>query len=274
MKFGVLGPLFMRDGSASRLPSAPKTRQLLSLLLFHANSQVSLDACVHELWDEAIPRSAVQSIHTRVFQLRQALAASPSVGSMEEAKSILETHHNGYSLRVAPGEIDLHLLDDHLQDIRGAQAAEEDLLLSSKLRSALGLWRGPTLVDVEHGPQLQAYVTGMEGRRLMLLEQCIDAQLRLGQHHELLAELSRLVFQYPSHENLHAQYMIALYRSGRAAQALAEYQRLRVRLTGELGMEPSSKLRRLQTAILAESSELVVRPTSNTKLSLDLIGTR
>ncbi len=274
MKFGVLGPLSLSDGSDSLLPSAPKTRQLLALLLLHADSQVSLDVCVQELWGEAAPRSAVQSVHTRVFQIRQAFAGRASVGSTENAKRILETHHQGYSLRVEKGHLDLHSLRDRMADLRHAQSPEDDCRISSTARSVLGLWRGPTLADVQNGPHLQAHVTGLEGLRMTVLEQCIDAELRLGMHHQLLSELSSLVSRNPVHENLHAQYMIALYRSGRTAHALEAYRALRGKLTDDLGIEPSYKLRQLQTAVLAQSTELDVKPAENMRLSLDLITCR
>ncbi|WP_093802509.1 AfsR/SARP family transcriptional regulator [Streptomyces sp. Wb2n-11] len=273
MKFGVLGPLSLTDGDDSLLPSAPKTRQLLALLLLSANSVVTLDTCVQELWGEAAPRSAVQSVHTRVFQMRQALAGGSSGRTTGESKRILETHHQGYSLRVEDGALDLHTLDQYLTDFRRAQSRKDDLLVSSALRSALGLWRGHTLLDVQQGPCIQAYVTGIEDLRMTALEQCIDAELRLGMHHQLLSELSTLVSRHPVHENLHAQYMIALYRSGRTAESLEAYHQLHKKLTDELGIEPSHRVRRLQTAVLTESAELDVTASDSMGLSLGLMTT-
>ncbi|GAA3194803.1 MULTISPECIES: AfsR/SARP family transcriptional regulator [Streptomyces] len=274
MKFGVLGPLLLTEGGASPLPSAPKTRQLLALLLLNAGSPVSLDVCVQELWDEAAPRSAVQSVHTRVFQIRQALSHGPFGRTPEESKRILETCHQGYKLRVEDGALDTHFLDRYLAEFRQAQARKDDLLASSALRSALGLWRGQTLSDVRHGPHVHAYVTGLEDLRMTVLEQCIDAELRLGLHHQLLSELGALVSRYPVQENLHAQYMIALYRSGRTAQSLEAYHRLHKTLTEELGIAPSQRIRKLQTAMLTESTELDVAPPDRMSLSLGLMASR
>ncbi|MFD1833396.1 MULTISPECIES: AfsR/SARP family transcriptional regulator [Streptomyces] len=290
MQFGVLGPLSAADFHAGPetedgtradphdgdtwLPSAPKTRQLLALLLLHAGRQVSLTTCVRELWGEDSPRSAVQSVHTRVFQLRRALAGRPSVGSAEAAKRMLETRHQCYVLHVREGGLDLHALDGHLAEARRGQETGDDARTSSALRSALGLWRGPTLDGLETGPHLQAQIMGLEAARMTALEQCIDAELRLGLHHRLLSELGLLVSRHPTHENLHAQYIIALYRSGRTAHALEVYRRLCRRLVDELGIEPSHRLRDLHTAVLAERSELDVTPPGNLRLSLDLVAGR
>ncbi|MER7787065.1 AfsR/SARP family transcriptional regulator [Streptomyces sp. NPDC097640] len=298
MKFGVLGPLSVTDsvtparrsvysgnsgGTANSartgahddlLPSPPKTRQLLALLLVHAGTQVSLDTCVQELWGDDSPRSAVQSLHTRVFHIRQALANLPSVGTAHAAKRMLETRHQGYLLHLPDGALDLYALDGHLAEARRAQAADDDLRLSAALRSALGLWRGRTLVDIEHGAHIAAQSTRLEGIRMTALEQCLDAELRLGLHHQLLSELGHLVSHHPVHENLHAQYMLALYRSGRTAHALEVYRGLSRHLAEELGIEPSHKLRSLQTAVLTDSTTLDVTPPENLRLSLDLAAAR
>ncbi|WP_412792276.1 AfsR/SARP family transcriptional regulator [Streptomyces sp. MS06] len=269
----AIAPDHGAGAATERLPSAPKTRQLLALLLLHAGAQVSLGTCVQELWGDDSPRSAVQSVHTRVFQLRRALAGLPSVGSVQAAKRILETRHQGYLLHVPQGGLDLHALDAHMAEARRARALGDDALCAAALRSGLGLWRGRTLVDIEAGPHLQARISHLEGVRMTALEQSLDAELRLGLHHELLSELSLLVSRHPTHENLHAQYMIALYRSGRTAHALDVFQALSRHLGDELGIEPSRRLRTLQTAVLTESSELDLRPPENLRLSLDLVST-
>ncbi|MFD3971213.1 BTAD domain-containing putative transcriptional regulator [Streptomyces cyaneofuscatus] len=235
---------------------------------------MTLDACVQELWGGEAPRSAVQSVHTRVFQIRQALAAGTPGRTADESKRILRTHHHGYLLQVDEGALDLHALDRHLADFRQAQGRRDDASISSALRSALGLWRGQTLLDVQHGPCLQSYVTGMEALRMTVLEQCIDAELRLGMHHQLLFELGALVARNPVHENLHAQYMVALYRSGRTADSLEAYHLLHRKLNEELGIDPSPRIRQLQTAVLTESAELDVVASERTDLSPALVAGR
>lgn len=271
MEFRVLGPLVMRMGGVSLVPSPPKTRQLLALLLLNADSPVSCDTCVDELWETGPPRSAVQSIHTRVFHIRKALASAPEVGSPAAARRILRTEHNGYSLQLPPGALDLHELEDRMQEVQSARAHHDDRQLAAALRGLLSLWRGRELADVPTGPHLRAHLVGIAARRLTLLEQCIEAELRLGLHHMLLPELETLAARYPVHENLHAQYMIALHRSGRTAQALETYQDLRRTLNSELGMEPSARLRRIHSAVLADSPDLECPPHTSAKLSLDVV---
>ncbi|MBB1247198.1 AfsR/SARP family transcriptional regulator [Streptomyces durbertensis] len=259
MKFGVLGPLAMTEEDTPevcRLPPGPMTRQLLGLLLLNAGCQVSLDSCVEELWGDKPPRSAVQSVHTRIFQIRRAIAACPTIGGRDAAKQLLVTHHHGYSLHIRPGSLDLHVLKHHLTRAREARLADDDPTVSTALRAALALWRGPTLADVDAGAHIQARRVGLEDLRMTLLEQRLDAELRLGLHHELLAELGMLAARHPVHENIHAQYMLALHRSGRSVQALDIYRAVRATLLEELGMEPSTRLRQLQRAILADSTDL------------------
>jgi SARP family transcriptional regulator, regulator of embCAB operon len=273
MEFGVLGPFTMNDGGMCRLPSAPKTRQLLALFVLHNNSLTGLDECLEELWGPQGLPSAVQSLHTRVQHIRQALTAVPSIGSQERAKEVLVTRHRGYLLRLEPESVDFHHLERCMETSRRAYAVRDDHGIRSALRTALALWRGPVLADVSHGPVLQAHVIGMEQYRLTLLEQCIEAELRLGMHHELLPELGQLVAEHPTHENFHAQYMIALYRSGRAVHALDMYNALRLRLNNDLGIDPSPRLREIQVAILNSSPVLDVSASQGIRLSLDLLST-
>jgi DNA-binding SARP family transcriptional activator len=258
MKFTVLGSLALDDGGPRDIPSAPKTRSLLALLVLNADTPVSQDMCMDELWAGDVPPSAVQSLHTRVLHLRQALAAAPSVGSLRAAKQVLVTHSRGYMLRLGEGALDLHDLEHRLRGARQAELARDDRKLSFALRAALELWRGPVLGDTPAGPWLQPHVTSLEEQRLTLLEKCTEAELRLGLHLELLPELRSLTTRHPVHENLHARYMLALYRSGRAAQALTVYRTLRAELVEQVGIEPSARLRALHTAILAQSPDLAL----------------
>ncbi|WP_327358343.1 AfsR/SARP family transcriptional regulator [Streptomyces sp. NBC_01304] len=262
----------MNDAGACRLPSAPKTRQLLALFVLYNNTPVSMAMCLEELWGNHGPRSAVQSLHTRIMHIRHALAASPSIGSHEGAKQALTTQHRGYQLHAAPGSVDLHHLERHVAESRRAEAAGDERRLRFALRAALQLWHGPALTDVELGSYLQARVTGLEELRLTLLDQRIEAELRLGMHHELLPELSQLAAEYPAHENFHAQYMLALYRSGRAAQALDAYHLLRGSLNQNLGIDPSPRLRGIHSAILNADPELTTPPSRGRALSLDLFS--
>jgi DNA-binding SARP family transcriptional activator len=261
MKFKVLGSLALYDHGPRMAPSAPKTRNLLALLLLNANTPLSQSVCIDELWPFDVPRSAVQSLHTRVLHIRQTLAALPSVGSSDAAKTILVTHNRGYTLCVEYGSLDLHDFEQHLKSARQAELAQDDLMVSLSLRAALDLWNGPVLGDTPSGPRLQPRIISLEEQRITVLEKCMESELRLGLHQELLHELHSLTVQYPTHENFHAQYMLALYRSGRAAQALVTYRTLRDNLVNEVGIEPSHRLREIQNAVLVESPDLGTRQT-------------
>ncbi|MDI3418024.1 AfsR/SARP family transcriptional regulator [Streptomyces luteolus] len=272
MIVNILGPLEVSDEGVCLLPSAPKTRQLLALFLLRNGAPVSVAMCLEELWGPRSPRSAIQSLHTRVLHIRQTLAASPLIGSQERAKRVLSTAHRAYVLRAEKEDFDLSRLEDNVAASRDAAAVGDDRAVSTALRAAIRLWRGPTLSDINLGPYLRARVTGLEEQRLTLTDQCIEAELRLGLHHELLAELGQLTAEYPTYENFHAQYMLALYRSGRAARALGVYHALRGRLRTELGIEPSPRLREIQTAILNADPELTVAPSHGRGLSLDMFS--
>lgn len=132
-----------------------------------------------------------------------------------------------------------------------------------QLRKGLELWTGPAFADVQLGEVLQMEAKRLDETRLCALDQRIEADLRLGRHRDLLAELTVLVNRYPTHENLHGQYMLALYRSGRRSEALAAYQRVRTTLVRELGLEPSTDLRRVQRLILMASPDSALDPASN-----------
>ncbi|MCP2262592.1 DNA-binding transcriptional activator of the SARP family [Streptoalloteichus tenebrarius] len=270
MEFGVLGPLLMRENGVSYLPTAPKQRQLVALLLLNANRLVATDACMEELWGTHPPRSSVQTLQTYILQIRRALAASPTVGSLDAARRILVTGSRGYVLVVDPHSFDLFHFERWVAQGRSAQRDGDDRRVSHLFREALAVWRGPALMDVHIGQRLHTHLVGLEESRLCTLEQCFEAELRLGRHHELLSELSALASQHPVHENLQAQYMLALYRSGRQAQALAVFRQLRRTLAEELGLEPSQRIRRLHEAMLAVDPVLDVDAPSAPRLSLDL----
>ncbi|GAA3870499.1 hypothetical protein GCM10023084_24430 [Streptomyces lacrimifluminis] len=266
----MLGPLVMANGGKSFVPSAPKQRQLLALLLVDANQSVSVDACIEELWENRPPFSARSTLQTYVLHLRRAFSQIPEVGRLAEAKKILQTGDRGYRLVVCDGALDLHTFERLVERARTALAAGDDRKGAALLADALAVWRGPALADVQVGPLLQAHVVGLAEYRLHILEQRIEADLRLGRHHELVRELSALTAQRPTHENLHAQLMLALYRSGRPAQALEAFHRLRHVLSGELGLEPSPRMHRFHQAVLTGDSALETPVSAASPLTLDL----
>lgn len=256
VQYGVLGPLSVTDEGTDYTPTAPKQRQLLALLLLNPNHIVATSSCIEELWDDDPPDSAGSTLQTYVLQLRRKLATVRSIGSAAAAKKILVTRSRGYMLRVAPGELDLEGLNRMAAQGRAALARHDDGCAALLFRQALALSRGEPLADVPLGPRTRAWIAGLGEQCLSIHEQRIEADLRLGMHHELIAELSRLIVAHPTHENFHAQLMVALYRSGRQTHALEVMTRLREVLSNELGLEPSRRMQSLHQAVLAGDERL------------------
>jgi DNA-binding SARP family transcriptional activator len=273
VKIGVLGPLLLSGDDVVGAPRAPKQRQVLALMLLNANSVVSLDEFIEELWEYAPPSSAVQTVQTYIMQLRKILSRYRE-GSSDGAARLV-TRDSGYMFVTEPDELDADVFAGLTRaaqqaSLEGKRAVAADLLAADLLADALALWRGPALANVRTGPVLRARVVGLAESRLAALEQRIEADLRLGRHHRLLSELSVLVERYPMHENFYAQFIVALYRSGRPAQAVAAYSRLRRVLSEELGLDPSPPMRQLHEAVLGADSLLDLPTRTAGGLSLDL----
>lgn len=259
----------MRAGAILR-PTAPKQRQLLALLL-NANQVVSTSTCIEELWEDKPPNTALSTLRSYILQLRRILERVPRIGSLQAARRILETRGGGCLLAIRGEELDVHVFADLVRDGRAA-LGKDGVRASRLLGQALTMWNGAALFDVTAGPILRTHLAGLEENRISVQEQRIDADLRLGRHHDLLGELSALTTQYSTHENLHAQFMPALYRSGRRTQALGVVQQLRKVLRDGLGLEPSSRMRHLHQAILACDPVIDAPGQSDKLLSLDLLS--
>ncbi|WP_329395859.1 AfsR/SARP family transcriptional regulator [Streptomyces melanogenes] len=271
MEFSVLGSLRVRENGHDYAPTAPKQRQLLALLVFNANQVVTVGTCIEELWGESPPDTGLSTLQSYVLQLRRILKRVPRIGSLKAARELLQTRDGGYLLAVRPEELDVNLFHGLVRQGR-AELGKNDVAASELLSTALGLWEGSALSDVQAGPVLRIHLAGLEETRVSVQEQRIDADLRLGRHHDLLGELSALCALYPTHENLHAQFMLALSRSGRRTQALEVVQRLRRMLGDELGLEPSPRMNRLHQAVLA-CDPVIDAPTRTAPLlSLDLLA--
>jgi DNA-binding SARP family transcriptional activator len=234
VEFRILGPVEVLDEGQSVTLPAGKPLTLLRILLLNRNRVVSAETLIDELWGDEPSESATKALQGYVSQLRKALGADRLV-----------TKPPGYSLRVEDGELDLDRFEQLVREGRERLAAGDVKAASRELGSALALWRGPA-------PEL-------EERRLAALEDRIDADLALAGHAELVAELETLVAQHPLRERLRGQLMLALYRSGRQADALEEYRRTRETLVDELGIEPSEELQELQRAMLRHDPELEAR---------------
>src|SRR5438093_7388220 len=230
MEFRILGPLdAVSDGRALDLGGA-KQRALLAMLLLHANEVVSQDRLIDALWDEAPPETARKAVQVYISQLRKLLGPG-----------LLVTRPPGYVLQLEPGKLDL----DRFEALRREAREADPSTAAAKLREGLALFRGRPLADFAGERFAQAEIARLEELRLVALEERIDAELRLGQHAELVGELDALVAEHPLRERLCRQRMLALYRCGRHAEALDAYQAARRALVEELGIEPSRELREL-----------------------------
>ncbi|MFD9327994.1 BTAD domain-containing putative transcriptional regulator [Streptomyces sp. NPDC060065] len=284
MDIEVLGALAVQENGVSVTPTAPKPRQVLALLALHADRVVPVSALIEELWGTTPPRSARTTLQTYVLQLRELIAAALDGGGRDSApgdgaqgdgvrgergprsaKDVLVTMPSGYLLAAGDGESDVRAFERLAGTGYRAMDAGDFPGAARQLRQALALWSGTAFADVQAGVQLDMETRRLEESRLCALDQRIEADLRLGRHRELLAELTVLVSRYRAHESLHGQFMLALYRSGRRGEALEVYQRLRTTLVRDLGLEPSAGLRRLQRSILTASPETAVPPPGAAK---------
>lgn len=248
MEFRILGPFEVLDGERPLRLAGRRQRALLALLLLHANEVVSSDRLIDEVWGEEPPGTGANALQARVSQLRKALA--PAAGE------ILVTRAPGYLLRVEPGELDVERFERLAGEGRRALASGGAATGAKVLREALSLWRGPALADFPYEPFAQGEIARLEEARLACLEQRIEADLALQRHGELVGELEALIGAHPFRERLRGQLMLALYRSGRQAEALAAYQETRRVLVDELGIEPDPVLQRLHQAILNQEPAL------------------
>lgn len=250
MQIDLLGPLVAHQAGISFVPTAVKPKKVLALLALNANRFVQLQAIQNELWGTTPPKSALTTIQTYIMQIRKRMETALAGGGTR-AKDLLVTGATGYQLRIRPHHLDLARYRDLVARGELALTAGEYHRAACLFADALAVWRDDALVDVRHGPAIETEVRELEASRTLALERRIEAELRLGQHYGVLTELSVLTRRHPFNENLHGQFIRALYRSGRRADALSLYRRLRERLIGELGIDPSPWLRELHQAVLS-----------------------
>ncbi len=251
VEFGILGPLEARDGDRVVPLGGPRQRGVLAILLTRAGRVVPAEQLVDELWSSEPPASAAGVLQTYVSNLRKSLG-----------RGAIVTRGPGYSVALEPGQLDLHEFER--LTTMGAKALAEGSPgeAAAAFREALDLWRGPALADFAYEPFAQAEIARLEELRLLALERRIDADLACGRHAEVVGELEGLAAEHPLREHLHRQLMLALYRSGRQAEALEAYRAAREALVEGLGIEPGAALQELQRAILRQDPEL--QPTAAT----------
>ena len=245
MEYRILGPLEVCDGERSLALGGAKQRALLAVLLLHRGEVVSSDGLIDALWGERPPPTAAKSVQVYVSHLRKALG-----------EGRLITRGGGYALAVAAGELDVERFEGLAADGRRLLASDDAKGAAETLRRALAVWRGRALQDFAYDDFAATEIPRLEELRLGVIEERIDADLALGRQAEAVAELEALVREHPLRERLRGQLMLALYRSGRQADALGRYQEGRRALVEGLGLEPGRELRELEQAILRQDPAL------------------
>jgi predicted ATPase/DNA-binding SARP family transcriptional activator len=245
LEFEILGPLVVRgDDSEIQVPGA-RRRALLVRLLLSVNESVPADVLVEDLWESDPPPGAAKTLASHMSFLRRKLG-----------EGCIQNREGCYSLEVADGGMDAQLFETEYQLGREALLARDPGRATGILETGLGRWRGHALADVATAAWALPEITRLEEMRLATLETWHEALLALGRHQEVAAYAEAAVAEHPLHERLWAQLILALYRSGRQADALRAYQRLRSILGDELGIEPSTELVALDEAIVLQRAEL------------------
>ncbi|MGQ0840957.1 AfsR/SARP family transcriptional regulator [Actinokineospora sp.] len=259
IEVGVLGPLVLAFDGHVHTPTAPKLRNVLTTLVLNADKVVPVSLLMRELWEDEPPASWLTTLQTYILNLRKLLARAAGVPTAEISRTLLVTKAGAYLFKLGAGNLDLHRYQALVSSGREFLAAGDCEQAAHTLDAALRVWRGPAFLDVQGGRLLESRRRQIEESRLVVLEQLVDARLRLGQYHEVLTELMALTVENPMHEGLFAQHMLALYCLGRRAEALAVYRRLRGSLIEELGLEPGPRARQVHQAMLDGDSAAVDR---------------
>jgi DNA-binding SARP family transcriptional activator len=253
VEFRILGPLAVWAGGRRLAHPGERSGALLALLLLNANRVVSIDHLIDELWGEDPPASGAKAVQVRVSQLRKAFVGA-GVGE------IILTRPFGYVIELGPDQLDLQKVEHLVSESDRALAAADTARGADLLREAIGLWRGTPLAEFSSAPFARTARARLEDLQLTVIERRIDADLALGRHSELVGELESLTSVHPYREGLRAQLMLALYRSGRQAEALAAYRAARQELLDGLGIEPSRSLQELERRILQQDERLAPAP--------------
>ena len=250
IEFRVLGSFEVVEGDRSLALGSPRQRALLAVLLVHRGEPVSTERLIDELWGEQAPASAIKIVQGYVSNLRKVLG-----------DGLLVTHGHGYLLTTTPDQTDLDHFESLVVDARRALQEGDARSGAARLREALGLWRGPPLADFAYESFAQPEIARLDERRLAVLEERIDAELALDNPAALVGELAALVREHPLRERVRGQLMLALYRAGRQADALAVYRQTSELLRDQLGLEPSRALRELERSILSHHGSLEPGPS-------------
>ncbi|MEN8115059.1 MAG: BTAD domain-containing putative transcriptional regulator, partial [Actinomycetota bacterium] len=251
MEFGVLGPLeATMDGVEVRI-AAPKQRALLAVLVLHANQMVSSDRLLDLVWGDT--DGGVGKLRFQISKLRDALEPDRNGND----STVLVTESPGYRLVADPNNVDIVRFERLAAEAHERTAADAGATLTLTDK-ALGLWRGPALGEFEYDEWAQPAIRHLNELRLAVVEDRLDALLALGRARDVVAQAQALVTDHPLSERFRAQHMVALYRTGRHAEALRAYERTRTYLVEETGLDPSPELQRLEQQILNHDASLML----------------
>ena len=246
MEFNILGPLTVEDGGRQIALTGARQRALVAILLVHHGEVVSAERLIEELYDGRPPTSAATALRAHVSRVRSALGGD----------DVLVTRAGGYALEVPPDAVDSVRFEQLVRSARTQRADGAPDGAAASLQTALAMWRGPPLVDFAYKAFAQPEIARLEELRLAAVEEQMEVAFDLGRHSEVVGELERLIREFPHRERLRGQLMVALYRSGRQAEALDAFTHAREALLEELGIEPSPELRELHRAILNQDAAL------------------
>src|SRR3954471_23735644 len=255
MQFQILGPLRVTNGDEREIAlGGAKPAAVLAMLLLRPNEVVSADRLIEDLWEGDPPPTAPKTLQVHISRLRRAFGEDGPIA----------TARGGYMLEAELDQIDARRFESLVAEGTASAAEGAPGRASSRLRSALALWHGDPLADFAYASFAQDEIARLDGLRTVALEQAVEAELALGRHVELIPELKGLVKSHPLSEHLQAQLMLALYRSGRQAEALGVYRAARRVLVDQLGLEPSEELRELERQIL-EQDDALAAPTAQAR---------
>jgi YVTN family beta-propeller protein len=253
MDYRILGPLAVYDEERRAVELGGRQQRLVfAVLLLHRNEVVSVDRLIDVLWGERAPTNAVKNVQVHLSRLRRALEFDGS----EPKKEVVRTRTSGYVLEVTPGEVDADRFERLVDEGRRALAAADPEHAATLLQEALALWRGPPLADFAYDSFAQGEIEKLGELRLRAVETRIDVDLALGRHDDVVPELQALVAEHRLRERFGGQLIVALYRSGRKADALRVYEDARLALAQELGLEPSEGLQHLHREVLKDDPAL------------------
>ena len=253
----ILGPVGVSAGRRLVDLGGPKQRAVLALLLVHANRIVTLDRLIDALWGDAPPARATATLQVFISNLRRSLEPDRAPRA---PPTILLTRPPGYLLSLAPGDLDADRFEAQAEKGRRLLLEGNPSAAHTTLSAALSLWNGPALGEFAGESFAQAEANRLEGLRMLAVEDRVQAELDLGRHQLATTELESLIAEHPLHERLWAMLMLAEYRAGRQAEALRTYQRARLQLGEELGIEPGPALQRLEHDILEQSPAIEWHP--------------